>query len=157
MAGVTRYRVLYEHMPAAVAVGGVFWWLDGNPAHIAIALAFGWLVDADHLCDYLIWAWLSQQRLAVRDFLGGRYFAESGKVIVPLHGFEWCLALAGSSLLLPESTVLMALTAAIALAVHLLQDQWTYRPARAGYFLTARLIHRFDQAWFCRQLTHDVR
>ena len=149
MAGVTRYGVLYEHMPAAVAVGGVFWWLDGNPAHVAIALAFGWLVDADHLCDYLIWLKRSGAKVSARDFVSGRFFKDSRKVYVPFHAWEWVLMLgllAGTA----GGYAAHLYCAAFALLAHLIQDQLTNSPRTFGYSISYRFYHgnRIDR--FCR-------
>ena len=149
MTGIPRFWVLYEHMPASLAVGGVFFWFDGKLAHVAIALAFGWLVDADHLYDYLIWVKRSGAKVSVHDFISGRFFKDSLKVYVPFHAWEWVVVL-GMLACTAGGYAAHFYCAASALLAHLIQDQLTNSPRALGYSISYRFYHdnRIDR--FCR-------
>jgi len=150
-----RYCVLFEHMPAALVVGAVFCWHDPNLVYFVIALAFGWLIDADHMFDYLIWLRRSNTSPSLGTFLSGEYFHKSQKIYVPLHSIELTITLIMASFLYQDTWSLF-MVAAIAHVLHLAQDQISNRPTIMGYFFIARMIRQFDQGWFCRPTTQYI-
>jgi len=141
--------VLFEHIPASVAVGGLFWWFDPNPVYFFIALVFGWLVDVDHLFDYLLWVKRSCCKPSIRDFISGKYFKDSMKIYVPFHAWEWALLLV---LIGIQSGGRMRyfLCATFALMLHLIHDQLTNKPFLFSYLISYRVYHDNRIESFCR-------
>lgn len=140
-------RPALEHLPAALVIGLIAWWLSGRVDTLFWALALGWLVDVDHLLDMTLVLAARRQRPTLEYFLRGRYFGQTPRVYVLLHAWEgvalWLatLALAGR----PD----LGLAGSMALAAHLAQDQRTnIHMAPWGYFITWRALHSFDKRRF---------
>lgn len=144
-----RYLVvLTEHLPATLLLAATFWWLEQNLALVCAALVFGWLVDIDHLFDYLLWTCKQKEAISINKFLSGRHFSSSQSVYIPLHSWE----LVGLFFLFWHSdglTTSVPLCCGIALASHLIQDQLSHRPHILGYFLCFRILTKYDLARFC--------
>lgn len=148
-----RYRILFEHLPTTIVIGGASVAFTGDPLHLSVALLFGWLMDGDHLFDYLIFVSRSSSRFSIKTFLQGRYFKESGRLILPLHSFEICVSLAVLGVAIDSQNHHWLFTAALAMAAHLVHDHLSHRPNPLGYFLLARYRNQFRTDWFCQSKT----
>ena len=60
-------------------------WLNS----LLVSLAFGVLVDIDHLFDYGLYLLSHGGRFSLTTFLSGQYFAWSGTIYIPFHAWEW--------------------------------------------------------------------
>ena len=116
------------HLLATAVVVGLLRRRLTWPQQLAV-LATGVLIDADHLIDYLLFRQAGRRRW----------------VVLPLHGWEYGLALLLSDRLGRWSG--LARAAALGLILHLLLDLATNRPADpALYSVVYRLHHRFAAA-----------
>lgn len=79
----------------------------------------------------------------------GEYFKLNNKIIVPMHAWEISAVLLLLATFIPEHRASF-ISAAIAHAVHLLQDQCTYGVRFCGYSLLARMNTCFSYKSFCR-------
>ena len=112
-----------EHAIISASVGALGWWLTGNPAAGAAALAAGVLPDLDHVADYA-------------------YYHQRGthRLILPFHGYEYAALGAGAALLTGNAVLGIA---ALSYFIHLLADQRVNRTHKLGYSLLFRAWHRF--------------
>ena len=147
---VKKYWIFIEHLPATSVLAVICWIQDQALSSILTIFFFGWLIDADHVFDYLSWAIKNKQPFVIKDFVKGRQFTESLKVYLPLHSWE----IAGALFLLwlfQSTPQPLYFWSALALATHLVQDQLTHRPATLGYFIVFRLLTAFSQKSFCNK------
>jgi hypothetical protein len=141
-------KLLAEHFYVTFLIGCVGWALSGNFYCVPSALIAGWFVDLDHLCDYLFCC-IKTKKINLKHIITGEYFKINNKIIVPLHAWEISTLVLLVGILIPEHRATL-ITAAIAHAAHLLQDQWTYRVHLCGYSFTSRMIKGFAYKNFCR-------
>jgi hypothetical protein len=84
---------------------------------------------------------------SLSEFFSGRYFDITGKVILPLHGFEWVAVIFFAIFVFPHQyPVLIAL--GLGLLFHLLYDAIFNGPIWPTYFFCFRLYHHFDHKVF---------
>ena len=145
-----HHRLLLEHLPASIVIGLIAGAAFNNASVFLWAIVFGYLIDADHLIDYLLHTVKNKKRIRVRDFLSGAYFHKSGRIIIILHSYELVLILISAGLIYSGTIAVGFFTGAAALAMPLIHDQLTNKPSLAGYFLLARIWSGFSLEWFCR-------
>lgn len=133
------------HFLLSVLVGNIFFIASGNFWLILIALISGFLIDADHLFDYLIFKKFTGFKF--NEFFSGSFFDRSGKVILPLHGYEWGLILIIIGYYLPNLNYLFW-SLGTSLIIHLIYDTVSNRPIWPTYFISYRLWHHFDHQAF---------
>ena len=145
------------HLVASAALGGICWAGSRNPGALLTSLAFGVLLDLDHLIDY----WYAERRLPrdLDDFRSGRYFVRSGRLFVLFHGYEYLpLLYLGWRALRGRQAALVAVGAVL---LHLLADQLVNYLKPLGYFVSYRVAHRFRTAeiidWDKRERLRPVR
>lgn len=106
---------------------------------VLVCLLFGFFIDLDHLFDYFSYFGL---KFRFEDFRDTRkYMDPSGKVFVPLHGWEfvlvfWILGRAIGYHGLPWAM-------SISYFIHLLWDNFSYEHHPLTYFFTYRLLNKF--------------
>ena len=142
--------LLFEHLPLTSAIASSAFLITGDITHLLIALFFGWLIDVDHLFDYLHFTRKFNRPISTKSFFEGSYFKESGTLVLPLHSFEITGVLFFSIIFSDGPTKEYFLTATTSHLAHLIQDQITHRPKIIGYFLIARAKNRFRTIWFCQ-------
>lgn len=145
-----RFSVFLEHLPGAFIIGLAGIVITGDTIHLPVAIIFGWLIDSDHLFDYLLFVRRSSSRFSIRDFAQGSYFKASGRLILPLHSFEIGVSLACLGLVIDSPSHEWLFTAATAMTTHLIQDHISHRPTHFGYFLVMRYFNNFRTDWFCK-------
>ena len=145
-----RFSVFLEHLPGAFIIGLAGTAITGDIIHLPVALLFGWLIDSDHLFDYLLFVRHSSSKFSIKEFAKGSYFKDSGAVILPFHSFEISVSLACLGLVIDSPSHEWLFTAATAMTAHLIQDHISHRPTNFGYFLVARYINNFSTDWFCK-------
>ncbi len=136
------------HFFLSLLIGLLLYRVYGKKYLIILALAFGLLIDFDHLIDYFISNQFSHFSLA--EFLEKNFFEQ--KVYVFFHGWEYSLILLA---LAYYSQKYRAVLVAIALALlgHLIFDQMNIAVIIsghqiAGYSFVYRAIHDFTAAAF---------
>ncbi|PIU02397.1 hypothetical protein COT66_00355 [Candidatus Shapirobacteria bacterium CG09_land_8_20_14_0_10_49_15] len=120
-----------------LACGAIFgqWWL------VLVSLASGFFIDADHLFDYFHHFGLKKFRW--RNFIKVKtYMDSSGKVFVPLHGWEYLLIfwMIGSMAPFPG----LKWTAAGAYLAHLFWDHISFQHHPLFYFFCFRMVKKFN-------------
>ena len=140
-------KLLFEHLYVASLIGCIGWFISGNYYCVPSALIAGWLIDLDHLCDFLLHSNRSKINLSI--MRTGEYFKINNTVIVPLHSWEITALLLILGTLVPDYRAPL-LAAAIAHGAHLLKDQFSYRVRVLGYSFISRAKHKFTHQDFCR-------
>lgn len=140
--------LLIEHFFAAFLVGSLGYLLSGEAYCVPMALIFGWLIDADHLCDFLYYT-MRSKRLNLRFVSTGQYFKINNKIIVPFHSWELSVLLFFLGIFIPEYQAPL-ISASFAHIAHLLQDQWTYHVRLCGYSFVSRMNNGFKYKGFCK-------
>ena len=146
------YKILWEHIPLALGNGVFFSIFYENWICFGVAMLLGWLVDADHLFDFLICVYEKKIKLNWHVFLQGEYFRKSQRVILPLHAFEWpiILLIASLSSFISDEFKVILICGGISLFFHLVQDQITNNVRPMGYFIIFRFLKRFDISSVCK-------
>jgi len=127
------------HFSLAFLVGVICYLNFGNPWLILVALAFGFLIDVDHLFDYFAHFGF---KFNLKEFLQINYMESSGKIFVLLHAWElvpvfW---LVGFCFEVPG----LSWTMSGAYLGHLLWDQVHFPHHPLMYFLIFRSHHKFN-------------
>lgn len=117
------FMLPHKHAIISATVGTASWWITGEPAACAAALAAGVLPDIDHVIDYSYYRWRGDHRL-----------------ILPLHGYEF--AFFGMAMALLARNKILGI-AVLSYFIHLLADQSENRTYKLGYSLLFRAWHRF--------------
>jgi len=104
------------------------------------------LVDGDHMFDYLICILKTKKPFSFKRFFEANYFDETGKIFIPLHSWELGCGLIISYFMfsLPIFIVL-----GISLVIHLIVDQLTNRVKFLAYFLIWRVLNKFSVRAVC--------
>lgn len=140
-------RLLVEHLPLSLLAGLAGYGWTEEWQCVPVALATGWLIDADHLFDFFYYVFKQYPNVDYRLLKNGGYFEINNKVFVPLHSWEVALLILIGGVAVGE--LALGTVAVAAHCMHLLQDQFRYRVRTLGYSLVSRLFHRFTLAGFC--------
>ena len=103
-----------------------------------IPLLVTYVMDLDHWVDYLLYYGFD---INITRFLGGEYFHVTKRAVVPLHAWEWCLAL---GYWVYREKMWKSYKAAVALGImsHLIWD--TYRIGNPLFYsMIYRIYHDF--------------
>ena len=136
---------IIEHLPLTIFVIVVMSLIDGiNFNIILLCLLFGWLIDLDHLIDFIL---LNEKKnyFNLNLFFNGSYFQKSQKIYIFLHSYEITLALIYFSNLYDKKIYYVAL----AHFLHLFQDQIFNNVRFFSYFFIYRLSNNFDIKKIC--------
>ena len=136
-------RPIY-HALSSAGVAAIVYRLSGSGMAAGASFATGVLIDADHLVDYfrvrgLHFDW--------QDFMGSSYFADAGKIIVPLHSVELLGVLWLLSSRLDRAATLGVATS---FCLHLLLDRLANPLHPLAYSLIFRWLHRFEHSAIVR-------
>lgn len=146
------WKPAWEHLPAALAVALAAFLLTGDPLAMAAALAWGWLLDIDHLADLAVVSVTKRRMPSLGYALRGLYFNETQRLFILLHAWEWVPAWALGLAALGRPAIGVA--GAAALALHLAKDSLDHEHMRPwGYFILWRMALGFDKTRFLTR--HD--
>jgi hypothetical protein len=143
-------KLLFEHFFTALLIGCIGWFVSDIFYCVPCALIAGWLIDLDHICDFLLYS-IRSKRINLSFIRTGEYFKLNNTVIVPLHAWEITTVLLFLGLMMSSYSAPL-LAAAIAHGAHLLQDQFSYRVRALGYSFISRAKHKFTYQGFCRHV-----
>ena len=137
---------LIEHLPTTIFIISAFILMEGiNVNIIFYCLLFGWLIDLDHLIDFII---LNKKKdlFNLNLFLSGSYFQKFQKIYIFLHSYEITVLLFFSSILIEQNIFYVAL----AHFFHLIQDQILNKVKYFSYFFMYRLLNNFSIKAICK-------
>lgn len=140
-------QLLVEHLPSALLIGVLGAFLSADWRCIPAALVAGWMLDADHLFDFVYYALRNRTNVDFGLIRNGGYFKINQQAFVPLHSWELTATLIIAGLFLDAPALIVA---ALAHGAHLLQDQIAYRVRLFGYLFTSRVMSHFSLNGFCR-------
>lgn len=136
---------LIEHLPTTILVISALSIMEGiNVNFIYLCLLFGWLIDLDHLIDFLILV-KKKDLFNLNLFLSGSYFKKTQKIYIFLHSYEITFLLFISSIMIEQNIFYVAL----AHFFHLLQDQISNKVKKFSYFFIYRLLNNFSIKAVC--------
>lgn len=81
---------LLAHLIVTLSLACIFFAKGNSLMAVFCCFVGGILIDLDHLLDYFSWY---GNKFNIKDFLGSRYFAESGKLYLPFHSWELIIML----------------------------------------------------------------
>lgn len=142
-----KFILLVEHLPVTfifLLIGNNY---DVNYIGLYTILFFGWLIDADHLIDYLFYIIKKKRAFSFSFFLSGKYFKENQKIIVILHAYEISVLLLYFGYLSGNNTILLCGFAHLA---HIIQDQFTNNVNKLAYFISYRIFVKFKYQIICK-------
>ena len=114
------------------------------------ALFSGFLIDADHLIDYLLYKKVFAFDLV--EFLGGKFFDITNRVYILFHGYEYAIIFLAIGMVIllnrkfkdKKGLAFISLSLGISLFFHLIFDTISYKPKWPAYSITYRLYQNFD-------------
>jgi len=130
------------HLGISAAGGALVGLASGSPEMGAGFLLSGWLVDLDHIPDFVgTWGWREGlRRLASLR----RQEPHPRSVYLPLHAYEWVPLCGFVAWLYPSNPWLLG--AVLGYLLHLFIDQVANAPRRLSYFLLYRFRKGFSHA-----------
>ena len=132
------------HLLLTTLVALFLWWRYRDLRLILAAFLIGIFIDIDHWFDYFVHFGLV---INLKNFFNvASYIHQSGKVYIPLHGWEFIIIFWLIGRWLGKIFKIKGLEWAITLAYfgHLLWDQISVSPKPLGYFFIYRLINNFS-------------
>jgi hypothetical protein len=135
----------FFHFFLSLLVGVIIGYLFANWWAIPLALASGFLIDADHFIDYFIHN--RMEYFSLQEFKSGEYFDKFGKVYVFAHGFEFAIILIIFGVFYPQLDWFFY-SLGISNLLHLLYDTIYNKPIWPTYFISFRIAKKFDHKIF---------
>lgn len=142
------------HFILSIIAGAVSYMIFDNLWAILVALIFGFLIDSDHIIDYLIYK--KKVTFSSREFFTGKFFDYSKKVYVFFHGFEYAIVMALIAIWVIDLRWAL-IAASLSLVLHLIYDTISNRPKWQTYFILFRLVNNFDHDKFEFSPIHSER
>lgn len=131
------------HLVISLILATILFLITNSLSASTACLISGILLDADHILDY----WLYKKKIAIdKEILQG-FYEKWNKIPILLHSIEllipiWIYAYIRNSYIIP-----LAITFGI--TSHLALDLASYELHPLSYFLTYRIIARFDKRYIC--------
>ncbi len=139
------------HIVSSGALGLAIYALKGEPAPAVSCFMAGWLVDLDHIFDWVNNLGLQRGILTllnVYNILPMETFEESKRdityIYLPLHSWELILGFWLLYAFYPMDPVITG--AFLGFTLHLSLDQKVNEVKRLAYFFTYRMLNRFETA-----------
>ncbi len=143
-----KYIVLVEHLPLTIICMALTGYFNSfNLFLFFICIVLGWLLDIDHLFDYLSYKRRHDFHFNLGEFLEGSYFKLSKKIYLPFHSYEISIFLNLIVILSEEFNLIFV---SLAHTLHLLQDQLTNKVKPFSYFFAYRALNNFNINAVCK-------
>lgn len=139
--------LIFEHLPLTILVCFLGSYFQIDVISIIAILFFGWLIDVDHLFDYLIFCIRDKTKPNLYAFLDSKYFKLNKKIYLPLHSWEICSVFLILFLISFQVNFLLIF---LSYSLHLIQDQLTNNVKYHTYFLFIRAKYNFNLYQFCK-------
>ena len=133
-------------MASAPVAAGV-WFFTGNIWYVALSLFLGFLVDVDHVIDYI----REERKFNFKDLFVKSYKGDFEKLYVIFHGWEY-IALAWAGALItgaPEFGVVFT----VSYLVHMIPDQLMNNVKPLGY----SILYRWSKGWVMSEFFYTGR
>lgn len=141
-------KLIAEHLIPSILIGIIAYWLTGQWYLIIVAILTGWLIDADHLLDFLVAKWRGKlQESWQTSITSGCYFKDNKKIIVILH--SWELAILWIFIWSYFGRWEIGVVGTLAWIIHLIIDHFSYALNYYTYFLSFRIYKKFDINAIC--------
>jgi len=141
---MNKFKLLYEHFIPSIIIGLIGYWVFKRSELVLVALLTGWMIDIDHLFDYILACGFS---FSWKEFFSGTSFKKNKKIIVFLHSWELILVwLIGWG---EFGRLDIAVIGALSWAGHLILDQFSYNLHCLSYFFIYRLFNNFKIEKIC--------
>lgn len=133
----------YHFVVSAFLAVVVFHFTKSLQASLLCFIA-GFAIDVDHVIDF----WLYRRKITIDKEIFQHFHGRFGKIYVFLHSIELLVPIV---LLGSMNSHAMVLSAALALGFisHLLLDFLSYDLHPLSYFLTYRILKKFDIKYIC--------
>jgi len=132
------------HLLISVLIASFFWWRYKDLRLFFVVLIIGIFIDIDHWFDYFAHFGLI---INLKNFFNvASYIHPSGKVYIPLHGWEWVVVFWLLGKLLGKKLKIKGLEWAISFSYlgHLLWDNFSFTHHPLAYSFLFRLINNFS-------------
>ncbi|MFP4466499.1 MAG: hypothetical protein ACLFP1_05560 [Candidatus Goldiibacteriota bacterium] len=127
-----------QHAAAAVPVSLGIWALTGNVWYFFMSFFLGFLVDVDHVVDYI----REERRFDFKHMFKKSYEGDFKKLWLIFHAYEYVIIAWIAGFLTGNLEFAAVFTAAY--LVHMVPDQTANNVHPLGYFITYRMIKKFD-------------
>ena len=138
----------FVHLALSLLVSFFLYRRYRNWKLIPLCLVFGFLVDVDHLFDYFLYFGTSAN---INNFFNvNSYVHASGKVYVPLHGWEYIIFFYFAGWIIEKKVKIAGLKWAIVLSysAHLIFDHFSFPHHVLGYSIIYRIYNNFSHLSF---------
>ena len=143
---MSNYKVFFEHLPSTIVCVFILCYFIGlNFFFIYLCIFFGWLIDIDHMFDYLLFK--KSIKFNLKEFISGKYFNISRKIYIPLHSYELSIILFFLYFIINEVGVIFVCLSHV---LHLVQDQISNKTKPLSYFFIYRALHSFKINYVCK-------
>ncbi|ERR1035437_519581 len=126
-----------QHIAVSVPVAAGVWFTTHNWYYVAMSLFLGFLIDVDHVIDYI----REEGKFDMRHLFVKSYEGDFRHLYVIFHAFEYILIAWLAGFFMHNYTFSMVFT--VAYLSHMIPDQLMNNVKPFGYFLTYRIYKRF--------------
>lgn len=141
-----RYFVIAEsqHFFLSLIIALFLFWRHRDWRLISACLLFGFLIDADHLVDYFAFYGLNFNLNRFFNVLS--YMEPSGKIYIPLHGWEFVILFWFIGKRIGKKFKIKGLEWALSLPYlgHLFLDNFSFSHHPLAYSFIFRLLNNFS-------------
>jgi hypothetical protein len=134
-----------QHIAVSVPVAAGTWFMTHNWYYVAMALFLGFLIDVDHVFDYI----REEGRFDMRHLFQKSYEGDFRRFYVIFHAYEY-IPLAWLAGYLAHNYTFSAVFT-VAYLSHMIPDQLMNNVKPFGYFLSFRICKKFVM----RELFYD--
>ncbi len=141
---------LSKHLLVTSIIAVCLWWKYHDLRLVMISYLTGILIDVDHFFDFFYYLILvSSKKINLMDFFDPDvYVNASGKVFIPLHGWEYLPVLYLIARKFKNKVPGIYYALVFPYFCHLIIDQSSFVREPYIYFFINRLIHNFNLSSF---------
>jgi len=140
------------HITVSAAAAVPLYYITGSKTVAATSFFWGFLIDTDHVIDYLREYGL---RFDLKGFFHSFYETRFRKLVLLFHAWEWVALLAVLIWCGNRSSVILGLL--VGTVHHLLLDQFGNGPTNLGYSIIYRACRRFSTMEIIRKSVVDKK
>ena len=126
-----------QHMAVSAPVAAGAWFTTHNWYYVAMAFFLGFLIDVDHVFDYI----REEGKFSMKDMFVKSYKGDFHHLYVIFHAYEYIPLAWLAGYLFHDFTFSIVFT--VAYLSHMIPDQLMNNVRPLGYFLTYRIYKKF--------------